>query len=124
MWRWYKRKHKVDYLSKKMDLNPEQQESLKTYFAQLKETRQEMRAMSSGLLAEVRQELREEEKDPEQLRTKLQEIYTQKKERVDGMVSNFIDQLSDFYESLNPQQRLQLADFPMRGRRHHRHCSR
>lgn len=107
-----------------MDLNPEQQESLKTYFAQLKETRQEMRAMSSGLLAEVRQELREEEKDPEQLRTKLQEIYTQKKERVDGMVSNFIDQLSDFYESLNPQQRLQLADFPMRGRRHHRHCSR
>ena len=124
MWRWYKRKHKVDYLSKKMDLNPEQQESLKTYFAQLKETRQEMRAMSSGLLAEVRQELREEEKDPEQLRTKLQEIYTQKKERVDGMVSNFIDQLSDFYESLNPQQRLRLADFPMRGRRHHRHCSR
>ena len=90
MWRWYKRKHKVDYLSKKMDLNPEQQESLKTYFAQLKETRQEMRAMSSGLLAEVRQELREEEKDPEQLRTKLQEIYTQKKERVDGMVSNFM----------------------------------
>ena len=95
----------IDYLTETLDLTPNQQTQLKQYVTEVFEKGMEMRPYRIEMQKAFIGQLKNETIDQAQLMDQVK----QNQARVDEMAALIIKRISDFHQSLTPEQRARLV---------------
>ena len=95
----------VDYIAEALDLTDPQTDQLDEIKVEFLAKAQEMHATKQAMHAEFMAELRKEQINPE----KVKGLIDQKRAQMDGIVDLAVVRLSEFHQTLSPEQREKLV---------------
>jgi Spy/CpxP family protein refolding chaperone len=95
----------VDYIAETLDLTEPQREQLDGIKEEFIAKAQEMHVEKQAMHAEFMAELRKPQIDPE----KIKGLIAQKRARMDGLIDLAVLRLTEFHQTLSPEQREKLV---------------
>jgi len=101
----HKAEFMVDYIAETLDLNDEQRAQLDGIKEEFLAKAREMHAQKEAMRAELMDELRKAEINPEILKG----LIAQKRTQMDEMINLAMTRLGEFHKSLSPEQREKLV---------------
>jgi Spy/CpxP family protein refolding chaperone len=101
----HKAEFMVDYIAETLDLNDGQRAQLEEIKEEFLAKAREMHAQKEALHAELMDELRKAEIDPEILK----DLIARKRTQMDEMINLAVTRLVEFHKTLSPEQREKLV---------------
>ncbi len=96
----------TEKIASKLELNEAQKKQLNSFKDELMDKKQQLRASRSTIEGELIAQLQSEKIDQEHLK----EVIAKEEAKLDEMASTFVTQLTEFHDSLTPEQRIKLIE--------------